>query len=251
MAANRLQGGMFTAMVLRIVDPYDPVLDDDIGEQVKIGPRFFADAPVILDLQDCHGCLALEDFTALKAMLHKHQLIAIGIQNASAAQQRVAFTADLLPFGRADGATKRTAGKAAGSSGAETPPVNKTRIVTKPVRSGTQIYVRGGDLVVVAPVSAGAEIIADGHIHVYGPLRGRAIAGAAGDTSARIFVHRLEAELVCIAGRYLVSDAIPREHHRQSAQIALIEDELCILRGDWNESAGAGEESGTKQPVSA
>ncbi len=93
------------------------------------------------------------------------------------------------------------------------------------------IYAKGGDLVVVAPVSAGAELIADGHIHVYGVLRGRAIAGATGDTNARIFAHRLEAELVCVAGRYFVSEAIAPEYHKRAAQVALIDDQLRILPG--------------------
>ena len=97
------------------------------------------------------------------------------------------------------------------------------------MRSGTQIYAKDGDLVVTAPVSAGAELIADGHVHVYGPLRGRAIAGARGDTEARIFVQRLEAELLAVAGRYMVSEAIAPEHLRRAVQVALVEDELRIL----------------------
>jgi septum site-determining protein MinC len=104
------------------------------------------------------------------------------------------------------------------------------RIVTEPVRSGTQIYARGTDLVVTASVSPGAEVMADGHIHVYGRLRGRALAGAAGDTAARIFCTRLEAELVSIAGRYLVSEQLPAEHQGSPAQIALVDDMLTITR---------------------
>jgi len=102
--------------------------------------------------------------------------------------------------------------------------------VTQPVRSGTQIYARGGDLVVTAPVSPGAEIMADGNIHVYGALRGRALAGAGGDAEARIFCSRLEAELVSVAGRYLVSDQIPPEYRGLSVQIALVDDRLTIER---------------------
>jgi septum site-determining protein MinC len=117
------------------------------------------------------------------------------------------------------------------ASGART----RTRLVTEPVRSGRQIYARGGDLVVVAPVSAGAELIADGHIHVYGALRGRAMAGATGDQSARIFAQRFEAELVSIAGRYLVSDAIAPEHLNGPAQVALIDDRLAVLPG-WGKA---------------
>src|SRR5438094_601935 len=79
------------------------------------------------------------------------------------------------------------------------------------VRAGTQIYARGTDLVVTASVSPGAEIIADGNIHVYGALRGRALAGASGDSGARIFCSRLEAELVSIAGHYLVSEQLPAD----------------------------------------
>jgi len=104
-----------------------------------------------------------------------------------------------------------------------------TRIVTEPVRSGTQIYARGGDLIVTAAVSAGAEVMADGNIHVYGRLRGRALAGAAGDTAARIFCTRLEAELVSIAGRYLVSEQLPAEYQGGAAQVALVHDTLTIL----------------------
>jgi septum site-determining protein MinC len=110
------------------------------------------------------------------------------------------------------------------------PPRASTRIVAEPVRSGTQIYARGGDLIVTAAVSAGAELVADGNIHVYGRLRGRALAGAAGDTTARIFCARLEAELVSIAGRYLVSEQLPAEHQGGAVQIALVDDVLTIAR---------------------
>jgi septum site-determining protein MinC len=98
------------------------------------------------------------------------------------------------------------------------------------VRSGTQIYARGTDLVVTAAVSPGAELVADGNIHVYGPLRGRALAGASGDASARIFCSRLEAELVSIAGRYLVSEQLPAEQLGSPVQIALVDDRLTIIR---------------------
>jgi septum site-determining protein MinC len=93
-----------------------------------------------------------------------------------------------------------------------------------------QIYAPGGDLIVVAPVSPGAEVVADGHIHVYGPLRGRALAGASGDVAARIFCSRLEAELVSIAGRYLVSEQLPADHLHLQVQIALVDDRLTITR---------------------
>jgi septum site-determining protein MinC len=96
------------------------------------------------------------------------------------------------------------------------------------VRSGTQIYARGSDLIVTAAVSPGAELVADGNIHVYGVLRGRALAGASGDAAARIFCTRFEAELVSIAGSYLVSEQMPAGVRSTSVQIALVDDQLTI-----------------------
>jgi septum site-determining protein MinC len=230
--ATRLQGGIFTLMVVKIGDPYDPILEREIDEQVAMSPAFFAQAPVVLDLRDSLGCTAAADFTVLKEMLARHQLVVVGVQNASALQLRAAQAAALpaLKSANANANARRPAPERVA------PP--RPKLVTQPVRSGTQIYAKGTDLIIVAPVSAGAEVIADGHIHVYGALRGRALAGAAGDQSARIFAQRLEAELVSIAGRYLVSDAIAPELMQQPAQVALIDDHLTILPG-WSSSPGA------------
>ncbi|HEX6840417.1 MAG TPA: septum site-determining protein MinC [Stellaceae bacterium] len=258
-AANRVQGGIFTLMVVKVGDPYDPALEREIAEQVALSPGFFADAPIVLDLKDSLGCTSVADYTSLRQLLRRHGMIPVGVQNASALQLRAAKAVDLSAFSGASGSS--AARRPAAASPAPEPPRaaptreaertapprerapaleraadrpapdQRTRLVTQPVRSGTQIYAKGGDLVVVAPVSAGAELIADGHIHVYGALRGRAIAGATGDTNARIFAHRFAAELVSVAGRYIVSDAIPPEHLNQPAQVALIDDELHILAG--------------------
>ena len=99
----------------------------------------------------------------------------------------------------------------------------------QPVRSGQQIYMPDGDLVLLAPVSAGAEVIADGNIHVYAPLRGRALAGAKGDIKARIFCHTLEAELVAIAGNYRVIEQQDSELWGKSVQVYLADDERLII----------------------
>ncbi len=217
--ANRIQGGIFTVMVVRVGDPYDPALETEIAEQVARNPDFFADAPVVLDLRDSLGCTSSEDFITLRQLVRRYGLRPVGVQQASPLQLRAAMAVELPAF------------VGAGANGARraAPERPRTRLVTEPVRSGTQIYAKDADLVVVAPVSAGAEVIADGHIHVYGTLRGRAIAGAAGDQTARIFTHRLEAELVSIAGRYLVSEAIAAEHLHQAAQVALIDDRISVL----------------------
>lgn len=222
MTVNRIEGGLFAVMTLPIGDPSDPALDEAIERQVAKSPDFFADAPVVLDLKECIGCLDSDDFASLREVLRRHRLILVGVGNASALQKRAAVAADLAPFPVTGARRARPDAEAAAS---------RTRLVTEPVRSGMQIYAKDGDLVVTSSVSAGAELIADGHVHVYGALRGRAIAGARGNVAARIFTQRLEAELVAIAGRYLVSEAIPAEHLRRPAQLALVDDRVQFVPG--------------------
>jgi septum site-determining protein MinC len=103
-----------------------------------------------------------------------------------------------------------------------------TKIVSTPVRSGQQIYAKDSDLIILAQVGQGAEVIADGNIHIYGTLRGRAIAGASGNSEARIFCQSLQAELISIAGVYQVSDDLPPSRIGQSSQIELKENHLHI-----------------------
>jgi septum site-determining protein MinC len=99
-------------------------------------------------------------------------------------------------------------------------------VVRQPVRSGQTIYAEGTDLVILAPVNSGAEVIADGHVHIYSTLRGRAVAGARGMTDARIFCQKLDAEFVAIAGAYVLSDDLRPEHRGKPVQIYL-EDGVC------------------------
>lgn len=102
----------------------------------------------------------------------------------------------------------------------------KVQLQRVPVRSGQQLYIRNSDLTLTAQVGAGAEVIADGNIHIYGALRGRAIAGAQGDTDACIFCQDLQAELVAIAGTYTVADDIPQDMRGRAVQIRLVDDRL-------------------------
>ena len=104
----------------------------------------------------------------------------------------------------------------------------KNLVITTPVRSGQQVYAKGGDLIIIAPVSAGAEVLADGNIHIYGPLRGRALAGVSGDKSARIFCQSLEAELISIAGSYKVNEDLQKDHWKKNTQASLNGDQLTV-----------------------
>jgi septum site-determining protein MinC len=234
-AGNLVQGALFTVMVIRAGSVRDPAFAQEIAQQIRRSPRFFLNAPVVLDLRDAEGFAGEAAFAEARALLRRHTLTLVGIQNASPAQVEAAAALGLASFApQATQPSRPRPAPAEPEPAAEPPPAPaaaaaaKTRLVTQPVRSGTQIYARGADLVVTAAVSPGAEIVADGNIHVYGALRGRALAGAGGDAEARIFCSRLEAELVSIAGRYLVSEQLPPDLHRQSVQIALVDDRLTV-----------------------
>ncbi len=114
------------------------------------------------------------------------------------------------------------------SEAPESAPTAACKIISTPVRSGQQIYAAGGDLIVLAPVSAGAELLADGNIHVYGALRGRALAGVKGNTDARVFCHSQEAELISIAGCFMVDEDLRSDHWKQAVQILLQDEKLHI-----------------------
>ncbi len=112
-------------------------------------------------------------------------------------------------------------------------PAAKPGLVQKsPVRSGQQLYAENRDLTVLSTVGAGAEVISDGSIHIYGTLRGRALAGAQGNTDARIFCREFHAELVAIAGNYKVLEDVPRELHGKAVQVWLEKDQLMIAAQD-------------------
>jgi septum site-determining protein MinC len=243
MAGNLVQGAVFTVMVVRAGLLRDPAFEAELAEQIRRSPRFFLNAPVVLDLREASEFTASADFTAAKDTLRRQTLTLVGVQNALPAQVEAAAGAGLASF--APNSTHPRRARAAEASppapapalppptpSQPEPPAGaaKTRLVTQPVRSGTQIYAPGADLIVTAAVSPGAELIADGNIHVYGALRGRALAGATGDTQARIFCSRFEAELVSIAGRYLVSDQMPPSERGLPVQIALVDDRLTISR---------------------
>jgi septum site-determining protein MinC len=244
MAGTLVQGALFTVMVVRAAMLRDPAFEAELARQVERSPRFFLNAPVVLDLRGTEAGVFVtpEEFVEARRLLRAHTLSLVGVQNALPQQIEAAAAADLASFApNATQPSRRRVPETTSAGQASEPPaapaapppapvMTRTRIVTQPVRSGTQIYARGGDLIVTAPVSPGAELVADGNIHVYGALRGRALAGASGDADARIFCSRLEAELVSIAGHYLVSEQLPAQHQGLPVQIALIDDQLTVTR---------------------
>ncbi|KJK00699.1 septum formation inhibitor [Pseudomonas sp. 21] len=167
------------------------------------------------------------------------QAAGAGVQADNSVEKPAEQPAESQPGKPAEVAAEATADaqEAAPEAAAEKPAeppapvVRPTKLVTTPVRGGVQIYAAGGDLIVLAPVSPGAELLADGNIHVYGPMRGRALAGVKGDTSARIFCQQLAAELVSIAGNYKVAEDLRRSPQwGQAVHVSLSGDVLNITR---------------------
>jgi len=143
--------------------------------------------------------------------------------DTSAAGDRAAAEAEPLPERAARATTSAPAPAPAA------PQSSSALVITRPLRSGQRVYARHTDLVVIGMVSQGAEVIADGNVHVYGPLRGKAMAGARGDTSARIFTTHLDAELLAVAGVYrVVEDRLDRSLQNQPALVRLDGDTLRI-----------------------
>lgn len=177
------------------------------------------------------------DWTAASEIFRTHGLHVIGVRGGSDELRQSAAAAGLPCFAASERAPRQAAPSAAPEAApaaapaavAPPPPANPaaavaTMVVDRPLRSGQQIYARGGDLVVLAAVNAGAEVIADGSIHIYAPLRGRALAGASGDAGARIFTTRFEAELVSIAGVYRTFETgVAKELAGQPVQVQLVE----------------------------
>lgn len=198
-------------------------------------PDFFDHDPLVIDLTPLQAGGQADspvDFVALNSLLRQYRLQPLAVRGGNAAQTAAALLAGLI---QANDATVQRSSAAPAPAAAATPvaeaptapmataPAPGALVIDKPLRSGQQVYARGRDLVVMAMVNPGAEVIADGHIHVYAPLRGKAIAGARGNGDARIFAMGMDPELISIAGIYRTSDTpLPASVLGKAAQVRLV-----------------------------
>ena len=212
-----MKGGQFTIPTLILRDPDVSGLDEFLADQVARLPAFFDQAPIAIDVSQLPDQEQLADFPMVVGILRGHGMVPVGVRGASAAQQAQARALELaiMPAGRPITAAQNAK-----------PSVAQALIVDKPVRSGQRIYADGGDLVLMAGVSSGAEVLAEGHIHAYGPLRGRAMAGVSGNVQSRVFCREFGAELVSIAGRYRVSENLESHFIGRALQISLSGESL-------------------------
>ena len=211
----------------------------DLAGRAADDPDFFDNDPVLIDLTAVRDEGGTIDFAALVQALRMHRTQPVAVRGGSPAQMEAARAAGLAEAPEAAPARAQPPRESAVREVIrevevvrEVPvaaPGPSTVVVDKPLRSGQQVYARGADLVVMAVVSFGAEVIADGNIHVYAPLRGRAIAGARGDTSARIFSTCLEPQLVSVAGIYRTTETeLPDNVRGKPAQVRLDGEKLLI-----------------------
>jgi septum site-determining protein MinC len=225
--------------VLRLRSTDVALIERQLRVKIAQLPQLFLDAPVLFDL----GALAAEEgealaFGELVRALKLCKVVPVAVANGSEAVRARAIDAGLgvlqqapVPRGR-EGAGEAVDGLPVdGGPQLARPSVSAfagPMVVTQPVRSGQVVYARENDLVVLASVNPGAQVIADGHVHIYATLRGRAVAGAQGLPGARIFCQKLEAELVAVAGAYVMADEIPADRRGRSAQISLQDGECRI-----------------------
>ena len=221
------------AVLLRSPDPAE--LAADLAERLADDPDFFDHDAVLIDLALVRAAEEPLDFPALCAALRAHCTLPVAVRGGNPDQMAAAAAAGLAPAPdaapqRLEAAPREVVREVQVEVPIEVPvPGPGTMVIDKPLRSGQQVYARGADLVVLAVVSFGAEVIADGNIHVYAPLRGRAIAGARGNTAARIFTTCLEPQLVSIAGIYRTTEvAMPPEVLGKPAQVRLDGEKLLI-----------------------
>jgi septum site-determining protein MinC len=191
----------------------------------KLGGRehFLVDEQLIIDFCNLPDLPSALEVGTLVRLLQQFSLLPFAVHGGNSDQKLAAASAGLVVL-----QDDSLSAPLPASNKTPTPPP-PALIITRPVRTGQQVYAKGGDLIVLALVSAGAEVIADGNIHVYAPLRGRALAGAKGDNQARIFTTCMEAELVSIAGTYRsLQEDLPHSIKTKPAQIYLDQEKIVI-----------------------
>jgi septum site-determining protein MinC len=238
--AFKLKGTAPALTLLYMLTEDLDAVERQLSDHLRQMPQFFLYAPIVVDLTELGN--ARVDLARLAELLRRHNLVPVAVRNPTDSQQVQAVSAGwailqsgLTPTRKAPGQRaldvkgpaepRASRPPAAPEVAADAGSVDESTagdlaepfetqlpglVVRTPVRSGQVIHAVGGDLVVIAPVSSGAELIADGNIHVYGPLRGRALAGARGNSDVSIFCLGLEAEFISIAGRYLMADEIAK-----------------------------------------
>jgi septum site-determining protein MinC len=236
----RLRGANFNLLVLRLLDHRPEAVVPAIGDQFRRAPGFLRFAPIVLGLSDIQVPPAEVDFPGLIQGLRELEIMPIGTTGGTAEMRNAALSYGLPPVRSVGGketdeditAPAPPPGETAQAAPPAPLPITKpaaaraTMVVEQPVRAGQRIWAEGADLIVTSTVNSGAEVIADGNIHVYGALRGRAIAGGASNMEARVFALNFDPELVSIAGFYAVREGFPVAQIGKAMQVRLVGERM-------------------------
>jgi len=239
----QLKGSTITVVVLELHRYLPNSFASQLEQKIQQAPQFFVNSPVLINV----GKLADEglpvDFSLLIKQCRELGLQPVGFKGGTEKFARAIAETGLASLPDSSASVKAVALDIPEPAVQPDPEVQveiktviqervvqrPSKVITRPVRSGQQVYAEGADLIVLSQVSEGAEVLADGNIHVYGALRGRALAGVYGDTDARIFCQHMDAELLSVAGNFLLSESLDDSIRKQSAQAYLQGDTLKVI----------------------
>lgn len=231
----RLRAANFSLLVLRLLDARAEVVVPAIADQFRRAPGFLRNAPIAIGLDELEND-AQVDFATLVRELRSVAILPIGTTGGSPGLRSAAQQAGLPPLRSAGGDAQMTVPEPApaapepAAAAPEPAPARQTMVVDETVRAGQRVWAQGCDLVVNGAVNAGAEVIADGNVHVWGALRGRAIAGGADNVGARVFAANFDPELVSIAGYYAVRDGLTGAPIGKAVQARLVGESMRFDR---------------------
>jgi septum site-determining protein MinC len=246
-----MKGTTLTSIVLEVIDFEPDSFEAQLSQKIASAPQFFTRSSLILHLIKP---LSATEFELLVALCRRLQLQPMAVKgevaelkptindlgladvsqskftDSALRSQKPSSTPNIDVDSPQTKQSEQTGNAPAQSEPAPTvaPALKPAKVINRPVRSGQQVYAEGSDLVVTASVSEGAELLADGNIHVYGTLRGRALAGVKGNTGARVFCQSLDAELISIAGQFIMHATVKGECWKKPAQVYLEEETLRI-----------------------
>lgn len=228
--ALEFKSSTFSVPVLVISSNDLITIEQQLHAKILLAPEFFKNSPLVLDVQEINKQNIDVDVLGVIEVIRKLGLLPIGIRGGNIQQNEIAIAQRIPVHSIHTSSTTIEANKPkTPSPEPETKDLLQagTTLITHPIRSGQRVYA-AGDLVIVAQVSAGTEILAEGNIHVYGTLRGRALAGVQGNVDARIFCNDLQAELISIAGNYKISEDLNHNVRNKPVQVYLENRTLVI-----------------------
>ena len=237
----QLKGSVVTTFILELYRYSREDFTQQLKDKISQAPEFFHQSPLVISLEKISVGESNIDFSELLDICRQCQFQPMAFKSVEGpCVEAVKLTglailsdsATSRPGTRAVNMQKEAAAIEVAESAdivdEEKPAYRKSKVIHRPVRSGQQVYAEGADLIILSQVSEGAEVLADGNIHVYGSLRGRALAGIKGDRNARVFCQKLEAELISVAGHFILSDSLDKALKWQAVQAYLDEQTLHV-----------------------